>query len=123
MDEHFSLQQFRRAVAKFRDYGDRLCAAESTNFVSALKLFVDFCESDPIISALTRQLKEDSSPDFESWYQDMTQMGPRLSCVDLPSTQKDRLPLLYKLLLRLRRERSSPIKIAYAILRVRDASS
>lgn len=104
MNDRFSLKEFQRSVNRFRDYGSRLCSSDRTNFDSALHLFVDFCETDPIISILTERLKNNPTVAFQEWYRNSLQPHQRLRRIYLPPDLDRRLPILYLLLLELRQQ-------------------
>lgn len=102
MQNTFTIKQFQQARKKFEDYGQRLCSSDYSSFDSAVQLFIQFCESDQIISILTKQLKAQGAQSFDEWYNQITDKR-RLGVdrVNLPPKQQERLPLLYKFLVQI----------------------
>jgi hypothetical protein len=74
-------------------------------FDDSLNVFLDFCETDEVFSAVHRQLQSVPAADFDSWYDRSKETGGSMagSCrLNFPTDPEIRMSLMYELLRRIR---------------------
>lgn len=102
--------QIQRSVRRFRDYANDLLRSDYNTFDEALRVFVHFCESDPVFSDIHAQLSSVPKVDFDRWYAERT--GTVRSMVgsgslSFPTDTEQKMALMYELLRRINDERVS----------------
>jgi len=96
------IKQIRLAKKRFYEVQSDLISSKSHNFENNLKIFVDFCESNPIMKQITEPLKNDQSTDLKKWWDDIQKTGGSMvgsKRYFLPSDLEKQASLLHKFLL------------------------
>jgi hypothetical protein len=90
------------SIRRFQDYSSDLLHSDAPTFENALNAFLDFCESDQLMMPLTTPLKEENV-DVAKFWGDMISSNK----VTLPTNERQKVCLLYQLLLNVRNNKFS----------------
>jgi hypothetical protein len=95
--------QIQRSIQKFSDYGEDLLRSDYNTFDDRLKVFIKFCETDPVFSQIHRQILSVKRLNFDEWLEQGTKsVGSMVGSgqLDLPTDEEQRIATIYELLLR-----------------------
>jgi len=99
------LDKIKETKRKFNERAMSLLESDGHTFEDALNFFLEFCESDEIMKTITSALKDNRNIDFTKWHDDFLKSGGSMvgsGRFVLPTSEEDRLSLLYQLLLNTR---------------------
>ena len=89
-------EQVRRSIQRFQDHAGDLMHSDMNTFENALSLFIEFCETDSVFSAISAQLQSVPNTDFDQWY------ASQSFVLNFPTDPEVRMSLMYELLRRIR---------------------
>lgn len=102
----FTRDEILRSVRRFSDYVDDLLQADHRAFPNLFKNLIAHCERDPVMSVITRPLRDSEHPDtdVEAWFaRFQASRGGMVGSgrYDRPDDEEIRLSLWYKFFIRL----------------------
>lgn len=102
-----SVGKIRRSLKRFEDFAGDLARSDMNTFEDRLRLLMDYCETDPVLSVIHLQLLAMPGVDFDSWYSEaLSTKGGMAGSGDLkfPTDLEKRMATMYQLLSRVNKE-------------------
>jgi len=96
-----SVGKIRRGLKRFEDFAGDLARSDMNTFDDRLRLLVNYCQSDPVLSIIHNQLMSMSGVDFEYWHKEvLSTVGGMVGSGELsfPTDLEKRMALMYQLL-------------------------
>jgi len=112
------LRQIRLIIKRFYDIQSDLLYSRDHNFENHLRVFVDFCESNPIIKKITSPLKNDQSIDIQKWWDDIFKEGHSMvgdKRYVLPTDINQQASLLYQFIIGIHSDRFDFRKFCWSV--------
>ncbi|MBL4830487.1 MAG: hypothetical protein JKY55_11470 [Aliivibrio sp.] len=88
--------KIRRSIQRFEDHSSDLTSADMNSFEDRLNLLISYCKSDTFFQQIDKQLIENKSVDFDTWYKSNSR-----GKVKFPTNIDERLSIMYELLCRI----------------------
>jgi predicted nucleotide-binding protein len=96
------LTEIRKIKKRFYEIRTDLIQSKDFNFTHNLNVFVDFCETNPLLTKITEPLKNNSNTDLDKWWSDIQKTGGSFigsKRYKLPLNPDEETALLYKFIL------------------------
>lgn len=123
--KELSAGKIRRSLKRFEDFAGDLARSDMNTFNDRLRLLMDYCKSDPVLSVIHVQLINMPSVDFDSWHKEvLSTFGGMVGSGDLtfPTDLEERMALMYQLLDKVNREEIDLIDFAHNFFIIGDNS-
>jgi len=66
--KELSVGKIRRSLKRFEDFASDLARSDMNTFNDRLRMLMDYCKSDPVLSMIHVQLISMPGVDFDSWH-------------------------------------------------------
>lgn len=99
--KELSVGKIRRSLKRFEDFASDLARSDMNTFNDRLRMLMDYCKSDPVLSLTHNQLMSMPGVDFDSWHKGVSStLGGMVGSGDLsfPTDLDKRMALMYQLL-------------------------
>jgi len=99
--KELSAGKIRRSLKRFEDFAGDLARSDMNTFNDRLRLLMDYCKSDTVLSLIHAQLMSMPGVDFDSWHKEvLSTVGGMVGSGDLtfPTGLEQRMALMYQLL-------------------------
>jgi hypothetical protein len=102
MKEKYDRNKVQLSFRRFSDFADDVMSSEHSTFDSNLKIFINHCGNDEIMSIICNQLKRDDTLLEKWWSENMsgTLHSPGGRKLNLPIDENERDSLLYQICLK-----------------------
>jgi hypothetical protein len=93
MDSTFTASQVATALRRFDDYGEDVLNSVYQTYANNLEIFLNHCESDPVMSTITAPLKENVNVNLDTWHKAFLAVARAFAGstrFTLPSDEEDR---------------------------------
>ena len=114
--KELSVGKIRRSLRRFEVFAGDLTRSDMNTFNDRLKLLMDYCKTDPVLSVIHTQLINMPSVDFDAWHNEiLSTVGGMVGSGDLtfPTNLEERMALMYQLLDKVDRNKIDLINFAH----------
>jgi len=117
-----SVGRIRRSLKRFEDFAGDLVRSDMNTFNDRLKLLMDYCKSDPVLSMIHAQLISMPGVDFDSWHTEVlsTVGGMENGDLTFPTDLEQRMALMYQLLNKVDQEEIDLINFGHSFFHTGD---
>lgn len=100
MAESITYEDFEKSYKRFRDYSQTVSASSHVDFLTNLKIFINFVKKDEVLRPIIETIQKNTKIKGDIWYEKQSKTGGSFigsARFELPSDEEERLSLLYQI--------------------------